>query len=117
MINRTQPTDEQLMARVAQRDRSAFENLYERYAGILLGLAMRVLGERAISEEITQEAFWKVWQRAATFDSQRGQASSWLFSIVHHLAIDELRRRRGQGPRSDADVQDESFADWPTPIL
>jgi RNA polymerase sigma-70 factor (ECF subfamily) len=92
------PTDTELIRRVAQRDRLAFEALYDRYASASLGLAARILDDQAAGEEIVQEAFWRVWKQAGTFDAERGRFSSWLFSIVHHLAIDELRRRRSQPP-------------------
>jgi RNA polymerase sigma-70 factor (ECF subfamily) len=99
--------DAELMARVAQRNRDALESLYDRHAGVALGLAVKILGERATGEEIVQEAFWRVWQRAATFDHRRGDFSGWLLSIVYHLAIDELRRRRGQPPRAVLDANSE----------
>ncbi len=89
-------TDAQLMERITRRDRAAFEVLYEQHSRAALGLALRILGERPVSEEIVQEAFWRVWKRASSFDARRGNFSTWLASIVHHLAIDELRRRHGR---------------------
>lgn len=109
-----QPTDTQLIARVAQRDRSAFEVLYERHARHVLGLAIRLVGERAAGEEIAQEALWRVWKRAELFDARRGNFSTWLASIVHHLAIDELRRR-GHAVSIEWDPDDSQLLGLPDP--
>ncbi len=104
-------SDAQLIAQVVRRDQAAFAALYDRHASAALGLAVRILGERAIGEEIVQEGFWRVWKKAATYDKNRTSFRTWLLSIIHHLAVDELRRRRGQPPmfvlEEDDDLLDE----------
>ena len=85
--------DEQLIVQVARGDRRAFEALYDRYAAAVFGLALRILGNREQAEEAVQEIFWRVWQRAQSFDPNRSFAP-WLFGIAHNYCIDELRRRR-----------------------
>jgi RNA polymerase sigma-70 factor (ECF subfamily) len=102
------PTDEALIARVAQRDKRALELLYDRYSSGALGLALKIIGERNEAEEIVQEAFWRVWRRAATYRAARGQFSAWLFGIVHNLAIDELRRRRARPSAMSIDADAET---------
>ncbi|MBI3286650.1 MAG: sigma-70 family RNA polymerase sigma factor [Chloroflexi bacterium] len=89
-----QPRDEELVLRVGGGDSRALEMLYERYASALLGLAMKVLGDRASAEEVVQDTFWRVWRYASAFRAQRGSFANWLFGIARNLAIDELRRRR-----------------------
>lgn len=96
-------TDAELMARVARRERDALEVLYDRHAAAALGFAMRILEDRAQCEEAVQEAFWRVWKRAGTYDARRAQFATWLFTIVHHLAIDELRRQRSRPARVELD--------------
>ncbi len=101
-----QISDAELMARVAGRGpeaREAFEQLYDRYAGRAFGLALRLTGDRATSEEVTQEAFWRAWQAAGSFDPARASLSSWLLAIVHHCAVDELRRQRSRGTPIELD--------------
>ncbi|HEX6288749.1 MAG TPA: sigma-70 family RNA polymerase sigma factor [Herpetosiphonaceae bacterium] len=88
-------SDQQLITRVAQQDRRAFEILYDRYAPAVFGLALKTLGDRQIAEEAVQEVFWRVWQRAASFDPNR-MFAPWLFGIAHNYCIDELRRRRAR---------------------
>ena len=100
--------DEELVALIARRDRAAFESLYDRYASRALGLAIHIFRERTIAEDILQEAFWRVWQRAATFDTERGAFLPWLMSIVHHLAIDRLRRSRGMPATIEIDSDAEA---------
>jgi len=97
-------SDAELAARVARRDRAAFALIYDRYAAKAFGLVLRLLGDRAVSEDVLQEAFWRVWQRADTFDASRASFSSWLLSITHHCAIDELRRRRTRTKPDDIEL-------------
>lgn len=73
-------------------------NLYDRYGGIAYGLAYRILQERGAAEEAVQDAYLRVWHRAATFDAARGRVRPWLLTIVHHCAIDLVRRRGGTVP-------------------
>lgn len=100
-------SDEALMARVAGGDSQALELLYERYSRIAYGLALKILASAEPAEDVVQEAFWRVWNRAATFEASSGQFAPWLFGIVRNLCIDELRRRqtRPAASRNEADEQ------------
>lgn len=86
-------SDEVLASQVARGNSSALEALYDRYSATVLGLALRVVDDRAMAEDVLQETFWRVWKNADTFQSQRGSFSSWLFRIARNLAIDAYRRR------------------------
>ena len=86
-------TDSQLVERIAEGDARALEQLYDRYVRQCFGLALRIVGDSALAEEIVQEVFLKLWTRADRYSPQKGQFISWLLSLVHHRAIDELRRR------------------------
>lgn len=103
-------SDVELIDRVARRDSTALENLYDRYAASALGLALKILGDRQVAEEIVQETFWRIWKSATTFNLRRGTFSAWLFGIVRNLAVDELRRRSSQ-PRSIEPNHDDSALD------
>ncbi len=87
--------DEQLIEDVARGDRHAIEVLYDRYSSAVFGLALKTLRDREAAEEAVQEVFWRVWQRAKSFDRNRSFAP-WLFGIAHNYCIDELRRRRAR---------------------
>lgn len=91
------PADNELIAAVARGDHPALLALYDRHGRIAYGLAYRILGEAGAAEEAVQDAFLRVWRRAATFDATRGGVRSWLLTIVHHCAID-LHRKRSSAP-------------------
>ncbi len=71
-------SDEQLMARVAARDSVAFGLLYDRHAAVVLGIAVKIVGDRTVGEEVLQETYWRVWTQAATFDPAKGPLRAWL---------------------------------------
>ncbi len=85
--------DETLVTQVARGNRAALEVLYDRYASRVMGISLKILGDQALAEDILQETFWRVWQSAATFQSQLGPFTGWLFRIARNLAIDAYRRR------------------------
>jgi len=100
-------SDEQLMVRAAHKDPAALELLYDRYAPAVMGLALKMIGDRALAEEVVQETFWRVWRNADSFREQRGSFPAWLFGIARNLTIDMCRRRkvRPQPARDDAEEQ------------
>ncbi len=100
--------DHELMARIAQREAHALTQLYERHAPRALGLALRIVRDRDLAEQVIQDAFWKVWLHAGEFESTRGSVGTWLFTIVRNLAIDQLRRRRDELSLDD-DQQSEAL--------
>ena len=90
--------DAELMRRLVEGDERALEVLYDRYASAIMGLALRILGEREPADEVVQETFWRAWTRSDTYRAERGAALSWLFGIAHHMAIDLTRRRTSNRP-------------------
>jgi RNA polymerase sigma-70 factor (ECF subfamily) len=86
-------TDDQLVKRIADGDASALEQLYDRYVRQCFGLALRILGDTPLAEEVVQEVFLKLWSQPGRYSPEKGQFVSWLLSLVHHRSIDELRRR------------------------
>jgi RNA polymerase sigma-70 factor (ECF subfamily) len=88
-----EPTDEDLLARVADGDRDAFGDLYTRYARPVLGLAMRRLGDRGRAEDATQEAFASIWRAARTYKSDRGPVAPWLYAVARNAIADRGRAR------------------------
>jgi RNA polymerase sigma factor (sigma-70 family) len=86
-------TDEQLMGRVAQQDTAAFRQLYEKYAGHVLGFATRMIRDQTAAEDIVQETFWRIWRYSHAFDTTQGQFTNWLLGITRNLCLDLLRQR------------------------
>jgi RNA polymerase sigma-70 factor, ECF subfamily len=95
--------DEDLMTLVERRNADAFAVLYDRHGGAAFSLAHRIVGDRAVAEDVTQEAFLSVWRSGARFDAARGSVRSWTLSIVRNRAIDTLRRQAGSAPKLDFD--------------
>jgi RNA polymerase sigma-70 factor (ECF subfamily) len=93
--------DAELSARCDAGDGRALEELYERYSRIVMSLALRMLPERTAAEELTQEVFFRAWKQAGAFRAARGSYATWLLSITHNMAIDELRKRQRRPQRAD----------------
>ena len=103
-----------LLRRIRDHDQRAVEELHARYSGPLLSLAYQVTGSDRYSQDVVQEVFIAVWRDAARFDPTRGSASSWLFSLARHKAID-LVRKEAAIRRRTADV-DLSFEEAPDDV-
>ena len=102
--------DETLVALLVQQDVGALDALYSRYSRPVFSLALKILSDREVVEEVVQEVFLRLWRRAHSFDPQRGKLLSWLLTITHHRAVDELRRRRSQ-PELDGIQEQMATAD------
>lgn len=98
-------SDEDLMARVVQRDQHALADLYHRHGGRVLGLARTVLGDQARAEEITQAVFLRIWERPEAFDPTRGKLRSYLLTIAHTRALDVIRSEKARVRREEVDHQ------------
>jgi len=85
--------DQELASRLAAGNHDALAELYDRYAGLAYGVAIRVLGDPARAEDAVQDAFMNVWNRAASFDAERGSLRAWLLTSVRNRSIDYLRGR------------------------
>jgi RNA polymerase sigma-70 factor (ECF subfamily) len=86
-------SDGSLLQRIANGDPHAIAALYDRYAGMLLGLALRVLRDRTEAEDVLHDAFVLVGERAHHYVSERGSVVAWLVTLVRNLSIDRRRRR------------------------
>lgn len=84
-------SDGELLRRIADRDLSAFEALYRRYAGPVFGLALRLLRDRGRAEDAVQEAFTAVWRSAASYRPERGPGAPWLYAIARNSIINSAR--------------------------
>jgi RNA polymerase sigma-70 factor (ECF subfamily) len=89
-------TDSALVARCAQGDESALSALYDRYSSLAYGLALRIVRDATLAEDVVQEAFLGLWRGAARFDAARSKVSTWLLSMVHHKAVDAVRREEAR---------------------
>jgi RNA polymerase sigma-70 factor (ECF subfamily) len=96
--------DAQLAARIRAGDTEALGELYDRYASMALGTAIRVVADREEAEDVVHDAFVAVWRKIDRFDADRGSLRAWLMTVVRNRAIDRIRARR---PGMDLDDADE----------
>jgi RNA polymerase sigma-70 factor (ECF subfamily) len=96
--------DAQLARRIGAGDTAALGELYDRYASIALGTALRVVSDREEAEDVVHDAFVAVWRKIDRFDADRGSLRAWLMTVVRNRAIDRIRARR---PGMDLDDADE----------
>ena len=82
------------MERLAKGDLGALDLLYEQYGAMAFSIAYRITGDRSAAEDVVQDAFLGAWRNAGRYVDARGSVRTWLLSIVHHRAIDAIRRRR-----------------------
>ncbi|OXM48123.1 RNA polymerase subunit sigma [Amycolatopsis alba DSM 44262] len=93
------PTAEDLLVRVAKGDERAFDALYDRLAGPILGLVRRILRDAAQSEEVTQEVMVELWRTATRYSPERGSALNWAMTLAHRRAVDRVRSARASSER------------------
>jgi RNA polymerase sigma-70 factor, ECF subfamily len=105
-------SSEELLVLVAQGDQAAFERLYDRVAGQVLGVVRRVLRDPAQSEEVAQEVLVEVWRTAARFDADRGAAATWVLTIAHRRAVDRVRSAQAATDRDLRAAQLEHAAPY-----
>ena len=85
--------DEKLISLITQQQEGALAQLYDRYNRLVFSLALAIINDRAVAEEITLDVFMRVWQKAGTYHPEQAKVSTWLTHIARHHAIDVLRRQ------------------------
>lgn len=105
----TERSDEeaQLLVKVASGDRASFEELHRRLATLLFTSALGVLNNREAAQDVTQDVFMQIWEKAPTYDASRGKAATWAMTLTRNKAIDRLRSNQRRNRLHD-DVQRES---------
>ena len=94
MVDYESLDDHQLIQRISQVDKDALEALYIRFQTPVYSLAMFMLKQPALAEEVTQDIFLNIWLKAGSFNAERGQPKGWIMSVAHHKIVDVIRSRR-----------------------
>jgi RNA polymerase sigma-70 factor (ECF subfamily) len=100
----TEARDRELVRAIGRGDEDAFRGLFGRYAPSAMALARRVARQPFLAEEIVQEAFLAVWRNPSGYDQQRGSVRAWLMGMVHHRAVDAVRREESQRRRVEESI-------------
>lgn len=93
-----------LIQRIRSGDESAMGDMYDRYSGIVYGVALRVLGNTTAAEDVLQEVFLQLWRKPQSFDANRGRLGPWLAVIARNRAIDHLRKRQPEEDIEDLPI-------------
>ena len=96
-----------LLRQVAQGDRRSFEALYDRFSGVLFSTAYRVLNNQEAAEDVLQDVFIQIWEKAPLYDPARGKPMTWAVTLTRNKAIDRLRSTQRRSRLQD-EVQRES---------
>jgi RNA polymerase sigma-70 factor (ECF subfamily) len=101
--------DAVIVSRLAQGESAALEELYDRYGRAVYSFSLRMLGDVQSAEELTQEVFIRLWRQAKSYQRSRGAFLTWLLSITHNMAIDEIRRRKRRPVIRDGNDEDQTL--------
>ena len=104
VVTVTDDADRAVLERVAAGELDALDELYERYKTMAYSIAYRITNDATLAEDVVQDAFLGAWRNAARYVHGRGSVKTWLLSIVHHRAIDAVRRRRPTTELPDTEV-------------
>jgi RNA polymerase sigma-70 factor (ECF subfamily) len=99
-----------LLARVAKRERAAFEQLYDRYSNILYATAMKFLKEDADAQDVVQDVFIQIWDKAKLYDPAKGKPLTWALTLTRNRSIDRIRAIQRRTRLRD-DFEKETVAD------
>lgn len=105
--------DEALLRLIVRAQDSALSELYDRYGRLVYSLAFNVTGEANDAEEVVQDVFLRVWNKADTYRAEQGKVATWLTGIARNRAIDVLRRRRSRPEGNRAEWATEELASLP----
>ncbi|MCZ2856980.1 sigma-70 family RNA polymerase sigma factor [Blastococcus sp. VKM Ac-2987] len=104
--------DVEILRRIRAGDRSAVDDLYDRFRRPAFALARRIVADDGLAEDVLQDVFLMVWRDPSAYDGARGSFASWLLAVVHHKAVDAVRREESQR-RRQARAEDEAVLEAP----
>ena len=101
-MERVDPDDEELIRQIGQSQPEAVRVLYRRYSRMVYSVALRAVGDPSAAEEITQDVFLRIWEKAKTYRADKAKVVTWIARIARNRAIDVYRQRRSRDDRASA---------------
>src|SRR5260370_42495625 len=111
VVEARSPSDEELMSSLQAKDSKALELLFDRYSGLVFGIALRILNDHSEAEEVVQEAFFYIYQKSLIFDPLKGPAKGWVVQVAFSRARDRKAHlvRRGFYAGTDIESLDDTL--------
>lgn len=108
-------SDVELLQRMVEGDSAALGSFYDQHAGTLFALASRIVGDVKEAEDVLQEVFVQIWDKAGVFDPAQGRPLAWAITLTRHKAIDRLRSSQRRRSRLIAETESEPVEEYPAP--
>lgn len=105
--------DESLIRLIAKSQDDALGELYDRYNRLVYGMAFNAVGDQALAEEITQDVFMRIWNKADTYQAEQGKVINWIAGIARNRAIDVFRHQKSRLDGSSLSLEEMPFFDLP----
>ena len=109
----TSLNDDTLLRLITRADENALGVLYDRYSRLVYSVSWNTLSDAGRAEEVTQDVFVRVWEKASTYSSEQGRVATWLASIARHRSIDLFRQTRSHHENMQVDWQEVEAIDLP----
>lgn len=102
-------SESELVERLKRRDSEAMADLYDRFKRLIYSIIYQAVGEQGVAEDLTQETFWRIWNRILTFDPEKGKLEPWVATIARNRAVDHLRSVRNAQQFSFETIETNAF--------
>lgn len=106
-----------IVDRLLQRDRKAFEQLYDDYSAAIYGLVLKILRDEAMAEDALQDAFVRIWQKIHTYDESKGRLFTWMLNVARNIAIDKLRANTSRKAELTSSLSEGTIAKGPSTTI
>jgi RNA polymerase sigma-70 factor (ECF subfamily) len=115
-IAQNRERDIEMLRRISQGDRSAFAQFYDLYSSLLFSIAIKILNDPKEAEDVLQEVFMQIWEKAGMFDPKLGKPSSWAITLVRNKAIDRIRASQRRSRLAEAAAASGTFDGGDSPV-
>lgn len=99
-------TEQELVARLKNRDEAAFAYLYDHYSGALYNIILQILNDTELASDVLQEVFVNIWRKISMYDAGKGRLFTWMLNIARNASIDTLRSKTYQNSRKNQSIED-----------